>query len=409
MNRLKEITDKINMDDYDYNLPEESIAQYPVKERDKSKLLVYNKGMITQDIFRNIDKYISSGSLLVFNNTRVIRARFLFRKETGALIEIFCIEPLFPADYELSFSSKQPVEWKCIIGNLKRWKNGPLKKTIQYHGKDVQLIAEKIQSEGEIRRIRFAWDCHDLSFSDITEMTGHVPLPPYIKRADNENDGISYQTVYSSIKGSVAAPTAGLHFTEKIIKKIREKGIETTELTLHIGAGTFKPVKTDYITKHDMHTEHFFVTGDTIEKLLSAREKVICVGTTSVRTLESLYWLGVKTIINRELSAGPLILSQWEAYEMVDEIPVSESLEALLNVMASQNLTNLLASTKIMIVPGYNFRMINGLITNFHLPRSTLLLLTAAWVGDRWKSIYRYGLLNNFRMLSYGDSSLLFR
>ncbi len=409
MEKLIDIAYRINMEDYDYSLPEERIAQHPVKNRGESRLLIYDRGCIGQNIFRNIDKYIPSNSLLVFNNTRVIRARLLFQKETGAIIEIFCIEPLTPDNYELSFSSKQPVEWKCIVGNLKKWKSGSLSNHICHEGKNVELIAEKIHAEREAWRIRFTWDCDDLSFSDITEMAGHIPLPPYIKRDENENDNIDYQTIYSSIKGSVAAPTAGLHFTKEVIEKVLKKGVEITELTLHIGAGTFKPVKSDYVTEHEMHSEHLFVTKNTIEKLKAAKKKIIPVGTTSVRTLESLYWLGVKTILHPGGNVGTLTLGQWEAYEMHKEIPVPESLDALLNLMTINNLGHLHASTRIMIIPGYDFKFVDGLITNFHLPRSSLLLLTAAWVGDRWKSIYRYALLNDFRLLSYGDSSLLFR
>ena len=400
---------KINLNEYDYGLPDERIAQHPEKERDRSKLLLYAQNSISADIFKNIDKYIPSDSLLVFNNTRVIRARLLFRKESGAKIELLCLEPLSPAEYELSLGSKQPVEWKCIIGNLKRWKSGLISQEFGFRNKKYILSAEKINLEGEAWRIRFWWNNQDMSFSEVIEATGHIPLPPYIKREDEEDDNIRYQTVYSLIRGSVAAPTAGLHFTPELLDKIKRKGIGIAELTLHIGAGTFKPVKTNDVKEHEMHTEHFIIERKTIESLLNYQQKIIPVGTTTVRSLESLYWLGVKTLLYPSDFSGFLTLGQWEAYKINEQITVTESLEAILHLMLREKLSFLCASTKIMIIPGYDFKIINGLITNFHQPRSTLLLLISAWVGNNWKRIYEFALDNKFRFLSYGDSSLLFR
>ncbi|MCX6325880.1 MAG: S-adenosylmethionine:tRNA ribosyltransferase-isomerase [Bacteroidia bacterium] len=399
----------IDLNDYDYDLPLERIAQYPVNERDMSQLLVYEEDKISKDIFRNLDDYLPSDSLLVFNNTRVIRARILFRKETGASIEVLCLEPLSPFEYELSFNSREPVEWKCIIGNLKKWKGEKIITPFIYRGKEYELTAEKLQPEGESRRIRFNWNSKGISFGEVIEATGHIPLPPYINRDDDADDIDRYQTIYSRIKGSVAAPTAGLHFTYNVFEKLKEKGIKSVEVTLHVGAGTFKPVKSKNISDHEMHCEHFFVTAKTIELLLDNQGKIIPVGTTSVRTLESLYWLGVKLIHNPSGCRSELSLGQWEAYYMETNVSVKESMEALLNLLRERNLSYINASTNIMIIPGYDFRMINGMITNFHQPRSTLLLLISAWIGKNWKGIYVFALENGFRFLSYGDCSLLFR
>jgi len=399
----------IELKDYDYDLPPDRIAQYPVNKRDISQLLIYNGDKISKDIFRNIDDHLPSDSLLVFNNTRVIRARILFRKDTGASIEILCLEPLAPSEYELSFSSRESVEWKCIIGNLKKWKGDKITTPFIYSGKEYELTSEKLQPEGDAWRIRFIWNGPEISFSEVLEAAGHIPLPPYINREDEPDDVTRYQTVYSSIKGSVAAPTAGLHFTNNVLENLNKKGIKSVEVTLHVGAGTFQPVKSKNISGHKMHCEHFFVTAKTIELLLGNQGKIIPVGTTSVRTLESLYWLGVKLIHNPSCCRPELSLGQWEAYDMQTTVSVKDSMEALLNHLREGNLSSIHASTSIMIIPGYNFRMINGMITNFHQPRSTLLLLIAAWTGNKWKKIYRFALENGFRFLSYGDCSILLR
>jgi S-adenosylmethionine:tRNA ribosyltransferase-isomerase len=400
-------TDPINLKEYDYDLPSDRIAQYPASERDMSKLLVYKDCMISDDIFRNIDRHLPADSLLVFNNTRVIRARLLFRKETGAVIEIFCLEPLTPSEYETSFGSSEPVEWKCLIGNQKKWKGGIIRTSYIFKGKGHDLVAEKIQEEGEAWRIRFEWGPSGVTFGEVIESAGQLPLPPYIERETEPDDLNRYQTVYSRIRGSVAAPTAGLHFTGQMVERLKALGIATTEVTLHVGAGTFKPVKSETIAEHEMHSEHFSVTLETLELLRESEGKIIPVGTTSVRTLESLFWLGVKLggnplLINKELTLG-----QWYPYESKSEISAGESIETILKVMKANALSVLHASTGIIIIPGYKFRMIEGMITNFHQPMSTLLLLVSAWVRENWHEIYRYALENDFRFLSYGDCSLL--
>lgn len=399
----------INLDDYDYDLPEDRIAQYPVKERDMSKLLVYKEKNIFKDIFMNVDNYIQSDSLLVFNNTKVIKARILFRKSTGAAIEVLLLEPMLPLEYESSFESKGPVDWKCIIGNLKKWKSGNLTTSFFYKYQKYNLTAERICPEGEAWRIRFSWNSSMISFGELIEATGHIPLPPYINREDEALDNNRYQTVYSSINGSVAAPTAGLHFTNHIFENISKKGIKSVEVTLHVGAGTFQPIKVKNISDHEMHCEHFYIKRKTIETLLENQGKIIAVGTTSVRTLESLYWLGVKVIVGTSVNTNEHTLGQWESYDLESNITLKESLEALLKSMRSRNYYLIRASTSIMIIPGYKFRIINGMITNFHQPHSTLLLLVSAWIGESWKKVYKYAIDNNFRFLSYGDSSLLMR
>lgn len=343
---------EIHMREFDYDLPDDRIAQHPVPERDKSKLLVYKNGGISSVAFDTIGRYIPSGSLLVFNNTRVVRARLLFRKKSGAPVEIFCLEPLSPAGYEQSFGSRNPVEWKCLIGNLKKLKNENLKMVFSSGGKEHCLAADYLGEENDAWRIRFCWNSPGLSFGQVLEAAGHIPLPPYINREDSADDGIRYQTVYSSVKGSVAAPTAGLHFSQDLLARLREKGILQTELTLHVGAGTFQPVKTGVISGHEMHAEHFFVSKKTIELLLENLGSIIAVGTTTCRTLESLYWLGIR-VINEGISvAGELFLDQWYPYgHPAGNISASQSIEALLRQMTIQNTQFLAASTRIIIVP----------------------------------------------------------
>ncbi len=397
----------INIDDYNYDLPDERIAQYPAKERDGSKLLIYNKGIISGDLFKNISLYLSSDSLLVFNDTRVIRARIIFKKETGANIEVFCLEPLSPNDYQQSFASGSPVEWKCIIGNLKKWKNNSITCSYTCRNEHYTLSASKIKTEGEAWRILFSWDALDISFGEVIEATGHIPLPPYVKREDDDEDYIRYQTIYSKINGSVAAPTAGFHFTESVLNDIRKKGIPRVDLTLHIGAGTFRPVKSRDLSLHEMHCEHFFINKGVVENLLSHKGKIIAVGTTSVRALESLYWIGIQIICKPDNNNNEFFIDQWEPYKYEEEYSLREALESILNFMNNRKISLLYASTKIMIVPGYKFHVINGMITNFHMPKSTLLLLVSAWTGDNWKKIYKNAFENGFRFLSYGDSSLL--
>ena len=398
----------INIGDFGYELPEDRIAQYPAPERDGSKLLLYDGYNITSDTFRNIGNHISKGSLLVFNDTRVIRARLVFHKKSGARIEIFCLEPIEPPGYETSFSSSGPVKWKCIIGNLKKWKSRAITMKFLSGGKEYSLEAEKAGEAGEARIIKFSWDCADLSFSEVIEAAGHIPLPPYIAREDVIEDNDRYQTVYSAVKGSVAAPTAGLHFTDGVLNSLPGKGIDKVCVTLHVGAGTFQPVRSGNIASHNMHTEHFFVTHDTISKLIENEGRIIAVGTTSVRTIESIYWLGIKAIEDPDINIENLKVGQWEPYNRNREISSAMALDALSEVMKKKGCKTLSASTQLIIIPGYRFRVTNGIITNFHQPGSTLLLLIAAWAGNAWKDIYNYALNNGFRFLSYGDSSFLF-
>jgi len=397
----------IKIDDFDYELPVERIAQFPAEERDGSRILLFNGSTINSDIFRNIGNYISKRSLLVFNDTRVIRARLVFHKKSGARIEIFCLEPIDPPGYDASFSSFGPVEWKCIIGNLKKWKTEEIVMKFHSGGTESELRAQKAGEEGEAWRIRFSWNCN-LSFGEVIEAAGHIPLPPYITREDVKEDNDRYQTVYSAVKGSVAAPTAGLHFTDAVLDSLSVKGIDRVNVTLHVGAGTFKPVRSATISGHTMHTEHFFVTIDTISKLMACEGKIIAVGTTSVRTIESIYWLGARVTMNPEINIESMKVEQWEPYERNMEISPHSALEALLAAMKRKGFKTISASTQIIIIPGYRFRITNGIITNFHQPRSTLLLLIAAFTGKAWKEIYSYALENGFRFLSYGDSSFLY-
>ena len=406
---ITEFMRDIDLNEYDYELPGERIAQYPVIERDSSKLLIYKQEKISQDIFNNISQYIPSKSLLVFNNTRVIRARLLFRKETGAQIEILCLEPHLPFEYESSFRSFSPVEWKCIVGNLKKWKNGLISTSLLYRGQEYELTAQKLKSEDDVSIIKFSWNCPGISFGEVIETAGHIPLPPYINREDEAGDIERYQTIYSSVKGSVAAPTAGLHFSDSVFHSLKEKGVKSAELTLHVGAGTFQPVKTQTISGHEMHCEHFSVSLETISSLLENHGNIVAVGTTSVRTLESLYWLGARLAGNTSVDQIKLIVGQWDPYFMDESVTVKESMMALVKYMSDNKLKHLHGSTSLIIIPQYKFRMIDGIITNFHQPKSTLLLLISAWMGQNWKKAYSFALDNQFRFLSYGDSSLLLK
>jgi len=397
----------IHIADYDYPLPDERIAKYPMAERDQSKLLVYKKGNIFETRFSHLPEILETDHLLVFNNTRVIPARLKFQKQTGANIEIFCLEPVDPAEYQQAFQS-HGCTWRCIVGNLKKWKDNTLTKTIETNGKTIILTANKRADHRTHQDILFTWDDDQLTFSEVIELAGVTPIPPYLNRDSEAIDRDRYQTVYSRIKGSVAAPTAGLHFTETLLKKLDNNGITSTELTLHVGAGTFKPVQSETITEHEMHTEFFSISVDSLQKLKENYGKIIAVGTTTLRTLESLYWLGIKMrkgIGNKETV---LHLNQWNAYELEKELLYPEALEVLIKHAKANGTNELFATTQIMIAPGYQVQSIKALITNFHQPKSTLLLLVSAIVGNHWKEIYRYALENNFRFLSYGDSSIIF-
>ncbi len=408
MNSQKE-NQPVYIDEYNYPLPDERIAKYPLPQRDASKLLVYKNSAISESIFSKISDFIPENSLLVYNNTRVIQARLVFRKITGARIEVFCLEPLNPSDYSLSLGSTTQCEWKCMVGNLKKWKDGTLSKTIEKAGRSFTLNAELIETTGNTHRVRFTWDNEDTHFADILEKTGELPIPPYLHRNTEESDLTTYQTVYSKIKGSVAAPTAGLHFTDAVFESLKHKSIEMEELTLHVGAGTFQPVKTRDIADHEMHTEVISVHKSTIEHLQQKAGNIIAVGTTSVRTLESLYFIGKKLgeMSDQSRKESCFHVSQWDPYEIQKEISTHEALQNIIDYLTINELNTLHADTQIMIKPGYQFHVIEGMITNFHQPKSTLLLLVSAFVKGNWKEIYDYALKNDFRFLSYGDSSLL--
>lgn len=395
----------IRTEDYTYVLPEEKIARYPLKQRDSSKLLVYRSGSIGEDIFRNITRYLNEGDILVYNRTRVVRARLIFKKETGARIEIFCLEPENPPAYENNFSSKEGVSWKCLVGNRKKWKKGPLRMEIPAGDKKVILSANQEAVKGNESILRFEWDNKKYSFSDILSMAGHVPVPPYLNREDEKIDNTRYQTIYSEEDGSVAAPTAGLHFTERVMSDLEKKGIKTESITLHVGAGTFAPVKSETIGDHSMHIEHIRIREEMIRNILDRR--VIAVGTTSLRTLESLYWIGHKISTGKITDPANIFIEQWYPYDNQTSKPFSYYLELIRDFMNSRDIDTIYARTGIIIVPGYKIRTSAGLITNYHMPGSTLLLLVAAFTGNKWKDIYKYSLENDFRFLSYGDSSLL--
>ncbi|HNA15378.1 MAG TPA: S-adenosylmethionine:tRNA ribosyltransferase-isomerase [Ferruginibacter sp.] len=402
----------ISIEEYAYELPDDRIALHPLAERDASKLLIYQDGVIREDIYRNIDQYVPANSLLIFNNTRVIRARIRFQKESGGLIEIFCLEPYEPiSDFSTVMNRRSSVRWKCMIGGASKWKTGSLKKEL--NSKHATLEARLVEKLTDAYVVEFSWTPPTLSFAEILDASGDIPLPPYIKRKNDESDANRYQTIYARDEGSVAAPTAGLHFTQEIFDRLKEKGIQQAFLTLHVGAGTFKPVKATTMAGHDMHAEWIDVTNTFIQQLVDQYSKpVVAVGTTSLRTLESLYWMGVKTALDPSLQQ--LALAQWEVYDPLladSNISLEEALRALLNWLDRNKRDRLFTQSQILIAPGYRFRVANALVTNFHQPRSTLLLLVAAAVGyknSEWKKIYEYALSHHFRFLSYGDGSLLF-
>ena len=402
---------QIQINEYTYALPDERIAKYPLAERDASKLLIYRGGQIRETLFRSLPDCLPDGALLVFNNTRVIRARLLFRKDTGAMIEIFCLEPALPSDYEQSFAQTDHCTWHCLVGNSKRWKSGQLHTTVTVGSEPVTLSAERISVAGEAGDlVDFHWDNPCCTFSDVLEAVGVLPIPPYLHRETEAQDLQTYQTVYSKVKGSVAAPTAGLHFTPAVLAELDARGIEREEVTLHVGAGTFRPVKSDTIGGHAMHTEHFAVTRRTVDRLLAKPEHVIAVGTTSVRTLESLYYIGCALARGEadESADEAFTVGQWVPYDAdAPTLPAEEALCAILSYLDGRGMDRLWAATQIIIAPGYQFKIVRGMVTNFHQPQSTLLLLVSAFVGEDWRTIYDYALAHDFRFLSYGDSSLL--
>ena len=401
---------EIRIEDFDYPLPDERIAKYPLTERDHSNLLHWQNGKIEQLHFYDLPDTLTRNDLLVYNNTKVIQARLHFQKETGAIIEIFCLEPHSPADYNLVFQENKSCVWKCLVGNSKKWKEGALKQTMYIKDILFQLEATRIESENEgmSHLVRFEWDNEDILFSDILAHFGELPIPPYLNRATEEKDKETYQTVYSKIDGSVAAPTAGLHFTMDVLRRLALNGIRKDEITLHVGAGTFQPVKSEEIGGHPMHREIISIGKSTIEDLIASEGHIVAVGTTSVRTLESLYYLGCRIALNPD--NPDLMVEQWEPYENNYTLTTQEALQNIIDYLNHNHLSALNAATRIMIVPSFQFRIVNKIITNFHQPKSTLLLLISAFVGiDRWRKIYDFAMENGFRFLSYGDSSLLER
>ncbi len=404
------IRKEININDFDYNLPIEQIAQFPIKNRDESKLLVFKENKVVKEKFYNLQNYIPDNSLLIFNNTKVIPARLLFKKETGALIEIFCLEPFDNTDYQSAMLHKGFSEWKCFIGKSKKWKSGPVKCKTKRNDTDIIIAAEKISQHEDSWIIRFSWEPDHITFAEVLELTGHTPLPPYINRNDTVEDRLRYQTIYAQYNGSVAAPTAGLHFTENILNELAKKNIKTENITLHVGAGTFKPVNKS-ISEHIMHSEPFIVRKEFLESMLNnLSHPIIPVGTTSVRTIESIYWLGVKLIIDGKKDFSWHI-EQFDPYNSKYNIGISnkDALVVLIDYLNENNLQTFAASTQLMILPSYKFAFPDAIITNFHQPKSTLLLLVSAFCGDSWKSVYRFAIDNDFRFLSYGDSSLLWK
>ncbi len=400
-------TKHIRINDYDYPLPDERIAKFPLARRDQSKLLVWRQGKISDDTFCRLPDYLPEGALMVFNNTKVIQARMHFRKSTGALIEVFLLEPAAPADYEQMFQTTSSCSWLCMVGNLKKWKEGVLQRTVTVKGQPVEIKAIRREPRGASHWIDFSWTPCGPSFADILDAAGELPIPPYLNRATQASDLTTYQTVYSKIKGSVAAPTAGLHFTPEVLASLDQHGIEREELTLHVGAGTFRPVKSEEIADHPMHTEYISVRRHTVEQLIRHGGHAIAVGTTSVRTLESLYYMGIYLSLHPDASEQELHVSQWTPYETQPTLTAVEALKHLLAWFDRNQLDTLHSSTQIIIAPGYQYHIVNMLVTNFHQPKSTLLLLVSAFVGGEWRPIYDYALSHDFRFLSYGDCCLL--
>ena len=397
----------INIKDYNYELPDSRIAKYPLEERDQSKLLEFRDSCITEHIFRDLPGLLPDNAIMVFNDTKVVPARLHFRRESGASIEIFCLEPHLPVEYNVNFASTGQCEWKCIVGNVKKWKGDVLRLDNPDADEAVSLMnlrAELVERQGETSIVRFLWD-NGAAFSAVLEACGRIPIPPYLNRDTESIDSERYQTLYAKYRGSVAAPTAGLHFTDAVLEAIRSRGIDTETVCLHVGAGTFLPVKSDNVAEHRMHREPFSVSLDFLMKLRHGGHKIIAVGTTSVRTLESLYYVGVGIIEEGEAKD----VDQWAPYAREYDYSLEESLDAIIDYLKARGETSLRVGTRIIIVPGFRFRVVDVLVTNFHQPQSTLLLLISAFIGGEWKPVYEYALAHSFRFLSYGDSSLLFR
>lgn len=402
----------IHISHFDYKLPQNKIAQFPLEKRDESKLLIYQDQQISNDKFTSLPRFLANDGLLIYNETKVIQARLKFYKETGAAIEIFCLEPVAPTkEIQQAFQEKSGVVWKCLVGNAKKWKSGKLIKEFKSQTKSCFLEVERMEQFSEYALVKFTWNPIELTFSEVLSLAGNTPLPPYMNREPIESDKSRYQTVYAQSEGSVAAPTAGLHFTDGIIEKLRKKYIVTENVTLHVGAGTFKPVSSEKIQQHEMHTEKIVVQKSTIQAILNKiNEQIVVVGTTTMRTIESIYWFGVKLMVDKEMVQG-IDIHQWDPYNprYNIDVPVVDSLTGILEYIESRNLTEISGQTQLMIVPGYSIKIPNVLITNFHMPKSTLLLLVSAFIGDRWKDVYQYALEQDFRFLSYGDSCLFFK
>ena len=397
----------INIKDYNYELPDSRIAKYPLEERDQSKLLEFRDSCITEHIFRDLPGLLPDNAIMVFNDTKVVPARLHFRRESGASIEVFCLEPHLPVEYNVNFASTGQCEWRCIVGNVKKWKGDVLRLDNPDGDESVSLMnlrAELVERQGETSIVRFCWD-NGAAFSAVLEACGRIPIPPYLNRDTESIDSERYQTLYAKYRGSVAAPTAGLHFTDAVLEAIRNRGIDTETVCLHVGAGTFLPVKSDNVAEHRMHREPFSVSLDFLMKLRHGGHKIIAVGTTSVRTLESLYYVGVGIIEEGEAKD----VDQWAPYSREYDYSLEESLDAIIDYLKARGETSLRVGTRIIIVPGFRFRVVDVLVTNFHQPQSTLLLLISAFIGGEWKPVYEYALAHSFRFLSYGDSSLLFR
>lgn len=402
--------ESIRIEDFNYPLSNERIAKHPLVKRDNSKLLYYCNKSISEHHFYDLPGLLPDKSMLIYNNTRVINARLRFRKpNNGAVIEIFCLEPVSPHDYSLIFQTTSECTWLCFVGNAKRWKDSSISQTVEVGGKELYLTAIRKGTNGNAFEITFCWDNKDITFASILEAIGEIPIPPYLNRSTEDTDKKDYQTVYSHVEGSVAAPTAGLHFTGEVLNEIDRRGIKRRELTLHVGAGTFQPVKSDTIGDHEMHTEFISVPRTLLTDLIENDSPVVAVGTTSVRTLESLYYIGAVLHNNPHASSGELHITQWQPYKDSYTATVDEALQAIVDYMDNNCLERFVGSTQIMIAPGYSFHIVNGMVTNFHQPQSTLLLLVSAFVDGKWKEIYDYALSHDFRFLSYGDSSLLMR
>jgi S-adenosylmethionine:tRNA ribosyltransferase-isomerase len=403
--------EEVDIRNFSYDLPDEKIARFPLEQRDASKLLIYSNHVIESSVYNKLENHLPADSLLIFNDTKVVEARLLFKKESGGQIEIFCLEPAeMYADITSAMLTKGEVFWKCLVGGAKKWRAGFLEKEVLFREQQIVIQAEKIEQRNDYFIIRFTWNEKERSFAEILHLAGIIPLPPYLKRVAEESDQVRYQTVYANMEGSVAAPTAGLHFTEDLLKKIEAKGIQKKFVTLHVGAGTFKPVTSEKLQDHEMHAEFIDVSLEFISSLINHAGPIIPVGTTSLRTIETLYWMGVKAAKLSSADIAALSIQQWDAYDWDDNaITKNDALLHLVEWMKRQNITRIICKTQLLIAPGYQLKVADAIITNFHQPQSTLLLLVHAFVGENWKHIYDYALKNNFRFLSYGDGSLLWK